>query len=166
MKPKITVVGLGPGGSEFLTREAWEILNSSSEIYLRTGEHPAVAVLPGGLSIHTFDPLYEERDDFEQVYMEIIAQLVEIAKTRGDVVYAVPGDPLVGESTVLGLKVKAEEEDLDLVVVPGVSFIEPCLHVLGVDAIDGVHVADAFELARAHHPSFSLFSLSTISRIE
>jgi tetrapyrrole methylase family protein/MazG family protein len=130
-------------------------LNSSSEIYLRTSEHPTVAELPGELSIHTFDSLYEKRDDFETVYREIIAQLVESAKTQGDVVYAVPGDPFVGESTVLGLKEKSEEEDFNLVVIPGVSFIEPCLHLLGVDALDGVRVADAFELAGAHHPPFS-----------
>jgi tetrapyrrole methylase family protein/MazG family protein len=126
VKPQITVVGLGPGRTDLLTKEAWDTLNSSDDIYFRTGEHPSISNLPGEPSIHTFDSLYEGGEDFAQVYTEIVDQLVEVAKTQGDVVYAVPGDPFMGESTVLDLKAKAEEEGIRFVVKPGVSFIEPC----------------------------------------
>ncbi|GAG15303.1 unnamed protein product, partial [marine sediment metagenome] len=33
---KITIIGLGPGDPELLTREAWKVLAESEEIYLRT----------------------------------------------------------------------------------------------------------------------------------
>lgn len=155
MKPQINVVGLGPGRPDLLTREAWSLLQSAKQVYCRTSEHPAVSGLPETISIHSFDSLYDAGDDFEQVYREIVDQIVEIAKNQGEVVYAVPGDPHVGESTVLGLMSRAEREGLQVRIIPGVSFIEPCLHQLGVDALDGLQVADAFNLAETHHPHLS-----------
>jgi tetrapyrrole methylase family protein/MazG family protein len=155
VKPQITVIGLGPGNSGLLTRESWSVLNSSSEIYLRTSEHPAVPEFPQGLIIHSFDSLYEGADDFDEIYTEIVERVVEEAKSKGSVVYAVPGDPFVGEATVLGLRIQAEENDIEFIVKSGVSFIEPSLHLLGIDALDGVQIADSLELASTHHPSLS-----------
>ncbi len=155
MKPHITVIGLGPGKSELLTMESWRILKSSKELFLRTAEHPAVNGLPQGLVLHSFDSVYEEADDFDAVYNEIIERLVEAAKTKGTVVYAVPGDPFVGEATVSGLRQRAAENDIELTIRAGLSFIEPSLHLLGIDALDGVQLIDALELAGAHHPPIS-----------
>jgi len=42
----ITIVGLGPGDPDLLTRRAWRILGESKEVYLRTARHPGVEALP------------------------------------------------------------------------------------------------------------------------
>ena len=152
---KITIIGLGPGDPELLTREAWKVLAESEEIYLRTVHHPVVAHLPKGLSLKTFDNLYEELDDFEAVYRAIVAELVDLANRPQGVVYAVPGDPTVGEATVLSLRKIAIDDGMEFRIIHGVSFVEPCLDQIGVDGLDGLSIADALELAAGHHPLFN-----------
>lgn len=147
----LTIVGLGPARADDLTRRAWAAFENSPIVFLRTKEHPAVGQLPVNGELRTFDHLYEATADFEQIY-RTIAQEVLTAAESGDVVYAVPGDPLVGESTVTRLMAVAKERGLALEIIPGVSFIEPSLRLLGVDALDGLQVFDAIDLAAMHHP--------------
>jgi tetrapyrrole methylase family protein/MazG family protein len=97
----ITILGLGPGGAHLLTREAWDILNASRRIYLRTRRHPTVAELPPHLDLQDFDALYERGARFEDVYAEIAERVIAAAQASPEgVVYAVPGHPLVGETSV------------------------------------------------------------------
>lgn len=147
----LTIVGLGPARAEDLTRRAWAVLEGASTVYLRTGEHPAAPHLPVHRALHTFDALYEATADFERIYGTIVEDVLAAAQA-GDVVYAVPGDPLVGESTVTRLLAAARKRGLEVEIVSGVSFIEPSLRLLGVDALDGLQVFDAIDLAAMHHP--------------
>ena len=92
----LTIVGLGPGDIDDLTRKAWRVLSEAETVYLRTAQHPCVPNLPqDSVTYHSFDPVYESVDDFDAVYATIVERLLEAAR-QGDVVYAVPGDPLVG----------------------------------------------------------------------
>jgi tetrapyrrole methylase family protein/MazG family protein len=150
----IIVVGLGPGDPHLLTREAWEVLSGAAELLLRTGLHPVVPALPARLKVDTFDSLYDELDSFEAVYAAIVDRLMDLAADSHPVVYGVPGDPTVGEATVVALRSRAREQGIPLRIVHGVSFCEPCLNLLGVDALDGLFIADALELAARHHPMF------------
>ncbi len=154
MTAGITIIGLGPGDPLLLTRAAWALLSQIKAVYLRTGQHPVVQHFPPDLVCHTFDDLYDSSDDFESVYDSIIARVLELAESPDGVVYGVPGDPTVGEATVLGLREVAAEHGLPLRIVPGISFVEPCLDLMGIDALDGLFIADALELATANHPPF------------
>jgi len=151
----ITIVGLGPGDPLLLTREAWQVLSEAGEVHLRTGDHPVVDHLPSGLAVQTFDSLYNELDDFDAVYSAIVEKLLDLADRPDGVVYAVPGDPSVGEATVKTLRQAAAEAELSLRIIHGISFVEPCLTLVGIDALDGLCIADALELAAGHHPPFS-----------
>jgi len=148
----ITILGLGPGDAMQLAREAWQVLETAGEVYLRTGRHPTVPDLPPGLVLHRFDDLYEQAQDFEQVYTTIAEEVVRLGHRPQGVVYAVPGHPLVGESTVTRILKRAEESGLPVRIISGISFIEPILNRLGIDALDGLQVADAIDLAARHHP--------------
>ena len=147
----LTIVGLGPARADDLTRRAWTAIEHAPAVYLRTKEHPAVPHLPIRGALQSFDALYEVTADFEHIYGTIVREVLAAAET-GAVVYAVPGDPLVGESTVTRLMVAAKERGIPLEIIPGVSFIEPSLRLLGVDALDGLQVFDAIDLAAMHHP--------------
>jgi tetrapyrrole methylase family protein/MazG family protein len=138
---------------------------NAREIYLRTDEHPAAAQLPQGVPVKTFDSLYEELNDFEEVYEGIVDSILDKGGKEGGVIYAVPGDPMVGEATVSGLRTKANAQGLPLNLIHGVSFVEPCLAMLNVDALDGLYVADALELATRHHPSFPPDSPALIGQL-
>ncbi|MCC6906027.1 MAG: nucleoside triphosphate pyrophosphohydrolase [Anaerolineae bacterium] len=148
----ITIVGLGPGDPGLLTRRAWEVLSSAPRIYLRTRQHPVVEALPGGATLYSFDDLYEQHDAFDQVYDSIVAALMDAVAQAGEVLYAVPGDPMVAEATVTRLMAACKTRNIPVVIVSGVSFIEPALALVGVDASDGLQVVDALDLATLHHP--------------
>jgi tetrapyrrole methylase family protein/MazG family protein len=148
----ITIVGLGPGDARHLTREAWEILEATQEVWLRTERHPTVTGLPPALTVHSFDDLYDEADDFSRVYEAIVERILRLGGRPQGVVYAVPGHPLVGEATVMSILAAAEEPAVSIRVVEGLSFVEPTLTALKVDALEGLQILDAIALSRHHHP--------------
>jgi tetrapyrrole methylase family protein/MazG family protein len=151
--PGITVVGLGPGDPGSVTREAWHVLERSPELYLRTEQHPLAGLLRGTARVLTFDGIYQSASTFEEVYHDIVETLLTRAREREGVVYAVPGDPSFGEAAVAELRRRAAEEQIPYRQVSGVSFVEPTLSLLGVDALEGVFLADAVELAARHVPA-------------
>jgi tetrapyrrole methylase family protein/MazG family protein len=148
----ITVVGLGPGDGRLLTRQAWQVLSEAGTVYLRTARHPAVSDLPTTVQPVSFDHLYEAAEDFATVYGQIVAELLWLEREAGAIVYAVPGHPLVGESTVTGLLKAAEAAGVQVEIVAGLSFVEPALTAVGVDGLDGLQLFDAIEIAGYHHP--------------
>jgi len=154
MAPGITIIGLGPGDPDVITRQAWRALELAGEVYLRTERFPGLSDLPGGTKVHTFDHLYEAQGSFEAVYQRMADELMELARRPQGVAYAVPGDPTVGEATVGLVRQAAAREGLTLTMIPGLSFVEPSLNLIGVDALDGLSLADAAELAGRHHPGF------------
>jgi tetrapyrrole methylase family protein / MazG family protein len=163
----LTIVGLGPGNIEDLTLKAWRTLESADIVYLRTERHPCVAHLPQTTLYKSFDDLYEQHDDFAEVYAAISDKLLSMA-TGADVVYAVPGDPLVGEATTTHLLQAAESAHISVQIVNGISFIEPMLKALGIDALDGLQILDGLTVAAMHHPplnpSFPAFVAQVYSR--
>jgi tetrapyrrole methylase family protein/MazG family protein len=148
----ITILGLGPGNPAHLTREAWQVLEEADEVYLRTKLHPTVASLPSHLSLHSFDHLYEEKADFAAVYEEVAARVLALGERPQGVIYAVPGHPLVGETSVQRILSLAQERGLEVRIVEGLSFVESVLTCLGLDAMEGLQLVDATELAALHHP--------------
>ena len=152
--PGITILGLGPGDPAKLTREAWDTLSGSEEIWLRTRQHPVVPGLPAGLRIHSFDELYEQGVSFENVYAAIVEKVVGLGQRKAGVVYAVPGDPFVAEATGPEIARRARSLNLPLRIISGVSFLEPVFSALGVDPYPSMVLVDALELSTAHVPSF------------
>lgn len=147
----ITIIGLGPGSVDDLSLKAWRILENSKIVYLRTERHPCVPHLPHSPIYKSFDHLYESVDAFEDVYATIAKTLLEAAQSA-DVIYAVPGDPLVGESTATRILSAAKEQGIDVKIINGISFIEPMLALLEIDALDGLQIFDGLEVAAMHHP--------------
>lgn len=154
MPPGITIVGLGPGGAHLWTEAARRVFAESQEIWLRTVRHPGVEELTNqtNLKIHSFDAWYDEAADFASLYERIARRVVELGQRTHGVVYAVPGHPSVGEATVALIRRMAQEAGLPVHIVPGLSFLEPVLTALGIDALDGLQIADADQLAALHHP--------------
>lgn len=152
--PSITLLGLGPGTADSLTRQAWKLLEENSEIYLRTRHHPVVPALPTHLRIHSFDDLYESCDTFKDVYTKIVAEVLELGNRPQGVIYAVPGHPFIAESTCPEIARQAIEKDLPVSVIAGLSFIEPTFTALGIDPFPQTVFVDALELAVAHVPNF------------
>ena len=150
----VTVVSLGPGGAGLLTVEARDALLAAPLVRTRTSTHPTPATLRLQ-SVASFDSLYETAGELRDVYPQIAAALVAAAQTGEAVVYAVPGDACVAEQSVVLLRAACATSSVPFTVLPGVSFIEPSLAALGLDALDAsLHIADALDVASSCFPPF------------
>jgi len=152
MSGGITIVGLGPGDPGLLTVEAMQVMERASEVYLRTRRHPTVTSLPPHLELRSFDDLYEASVGFEELYEAIARRVLELSGRPEGVVYAVPGHPLVGETSVRRIIALAAEDGTCVRIVSGVSFVEPVVTALKIDPFDGLQIADATVLAGRYHP--------------
>ena len=152
----ITIVGLGPGDPGLLTKAAWDLLHAADEITVRTDQHPTLAALPASLAIHSFDAIYNSAEDFASVYQQIAEEVIRLGSRPQGVIYAVPGDPAVGEATTWLIRAKAAARGLAVRVLSGVSFVEPACLALGIDPLerDGLQIVDAMVAAAGHAPPF------------
>ncbi len=141
-KARITIVGLGPGNPGQIPLMVWEALKQGERILLRTGEHPVVPWLKQqGINFNTFDNLYEAGTDFQDVYRQIASGVLEQAG-RGSVVYAVPGSPFVAEETVELIVQQAASLNLDVDVIPAMSFLDATIAALDIDPSKGLLILD------------------------
>jgi len=153
-QPEIIILGLGPGRPEYLTLRGAEVLSTVGEVYLRTEQHPTVQGLPADLTIHSFDWIYEEEEDFKGVYQRIAQEVISLARTQPPVVYAVPGDPFIAEDSPGMILEQARQAGLSVEVIPGVSFLEPTFSALEVDPLPQISLVDALELTAGYYPTF------------
>ena len=163
--PGITLLGLGPGNPNQLTREAWDLLSSATEIFVRTSQHPTVAAFPSSLEVHSFDDLYEAEEKIEEVYRKIVAQTLELGQRPRGVIYAVPGNPFIAEATAPEIARRGKEEGIPVHVIQGLSFVEPMLAALGIDLLPQTSIVDALELVSQHHPLFPPHGPALIAQV-
>ena len=71
------------------------------------------------------------------------------AAENGDVVYAVPGSPLVAEKTVVMLREATKKTGIKLIIKPSMSFLDLAYVELGIDPIAGLRIIDAQDFAAA-----------------
>jgi tetrapyrrole methylase family protein/MazG family protein len=144
---RIHVVGLGPGGLDRLPVAVYRLLTGGLPVILRTAVHPVVADLKQqGLRFETFDHLYERGERFEDIYREMAEQLVQRARREGELVYAVPGHPLMAEQSVQLLRQLAPEAGVEVLIGPGQSFLDDVCTAVGLDPIDGMLLLDGTAL--------------------
>ncbi|NRG44522.1 nucleoside triphosphate pyrophosphohydrolase [Bacillus sp. CRN 9] len=143
---KISIIGLGAGDFEQLPMGVYKQLKASDHLYLRTKEHPVIAELESdGLAYQSFDHIYEAHDQFDAVYEEICSFLLQEA-SKYNLVYAVPGHPLVAEKTVQLLIERAEEAGIELEINGGQSFLDSMFQALKIDPVEGFQLLDGTSL--------------------
>jgi tetrapyrrole methylase family protein/MazG family protein len=107
-------------------------------------KHPVMDYLiEKGCQFEGFDYFYESKDQFEEVYRGIADEVLSLLE-KGDVVYAVPGNPFVAESTVELLLEDLEEDRLE--IVHGASFIDAIVTTLRLDPVYGLKVIDGLTI--------------------
>jgi tetrapyrrole methylase family protein/MazG family protein len=133
---RVVVVGLGPAGADLLVPAARAALTATDpeRRFVRTARHPAVSDLAAeGIALRSCDDLYQSAADRSAVY-EAIADRLLAAAEGGDVCFAVPGSPAVGEQSVAILRARLGKR---LGLVPGLSFLDLAWLRLGVDPQGG-----------------------------
>ncbi|MFY8052079.1 MAG: MazG family protein, partial [Armatimonadaceae bacterium] len=150
-------MGLGPGDVNALPARAYTLLTSSLPILLRTERHPCTETGPlaehfasrGAANVIPLDDEYEAGRTFEETYDAIVERVLRTHATRGDIVYAVPGHPLVGETTVRILLERAADDNVTVQIVGAPSFVDACLEAIQAPVVDHLHVVDAHLLRTA-----------------
>ena len=139
----ITLIGLGAGDSDSLSRGAERALRQASAshkegtgtLLLRTARHPVVTWLTAeGVIFDTFDALYDAAPDFTTVYHQIADYVLDAARrqttdgTPFDVAYAVPGHPLFGEQTAKLILDQTQEAGIPTRIIASGSFRGSSFH--------------------------------------
>jgi tetrapyrrole methylase family protein / MazG family protein len=145
MAKQITIVGLGAGDLNQLPFGVYKLITNTEHLFLRTKEHPIIEELTSEITFHAFDDIYEENDDFDEVYHKITATLLKNA-SEANIVYAVPGHPLVAEKTVQLLLTEGRKQGYTIVVQGGQSFLDSTFQALEIDPIEGFQLVDALTL--------------------
>ncbi|MBO0731903.1 MAG: nucleoside triphosphate pyrophosphohydrolase [Acidimicrobiaceae bacterium] len=125
---RVVVIGLGPGDPGLLTSAAVDAVARIPHRWVRTRRHPTAPVVEPAAS---FDEIYETATEFDEVYPAIVDRLVAAANEHGEILYAVPGSPLVAERTVELLRAAP----VDVEILPSVSFLDLAWDRLEVDPL-------------------------------
>ena len=104
-------------------------------------------------------------EDFETVYQQIVEKVLALGNRPEGVIYAVPGDPFIAEAACLEIAKQAGNQNLDLRVIHGISFLEGVCEALRVDAFPQLTLVDAFELVLREVPSFPTSSPAVIGQV-
>ncbi len=143
---KITIIGLGPGDVGSLTLQAVESISNGDRVFLRTKEHPTVSFFESrDISFKSYDYVYEQENSLDEVYKIITKDLLESATKYGKINYCVPGNPILGEKTVSELMDFRNKGEIELEIVPGMSFIESVIISLNRDPMTGFKIVDGLE---------------------
>ncbi len=138
-RPRVTVVGLGPAGPDLCTTATLVAIDEHPHRLVRTVRHPAVSVL--GDAVVALDHHYESAASFTAVYAGMVEEVVAAAEVHSQILYAVPGSPMVAEHTV---ELLLADDRVDVTLVPALSFLDLAWVRLGVDPLDdGVRIVDA-----------------------
>ncbi|MDI2585685.1 nucleoside triphosphate pyrophosphohydrolase [Psychrobacillus sp. NEAU-3TGS] len=145
---EITIIGLGASDLDQLPLGIYKKLKAAEHLYVRTEQHPVLQELKSeGLSWTSFDTIYEENDQFETVYEEIVQTLLKLANETS-VTYAVPGHPLVAEQTVQLLIESERKGNANIRIEGGQSFLDPIFAALRIDPIEGFQLLDGTSFKR------------------
>ena len=143
-RPRIVIVGLGPGGDDHVTAETLAAIDRIPRRYLRTSQHPSAHLVPASV---TFDHIYDHADTFADVYAAVVEQLVAAAIKHGQILYAVPGSPLILERSVGTLRTDSR---IECELLPALSFLDVAWARLGIDPVEaGVTLIDGHQFATA-----------------
>ncbi len=158
----LKIVGLGANDLNHLTMAAFKSLKQADKIYLRTEKHPVVNDLKQeGISYQSFDYLYQQADDFAEVYQKISEKIISLDFQTNDIVYAVPGHPMVAEDSV---KMIIESiKDYKMIAAP--SFVDLIFSCLEIDPIRGFALLDGLDFKiRDINPDFPVVIAQVYNR--
>jgi tetrapyrrole methylase family protein/MazG family protein len=142
--PRIEIIGLGPSADEYITDHTRQRIAAHEHRYLRTAQHPSAHLVVDAI---TFDERYETSGTFDDVYIGIAEDLIAAAIQHGEILYAVPGSPLILERTV---RLLMSDERIECIVNPAMGFLEIAWARLGIDPIEhSVRLIDGHQFATA-----------------
>jgi len=145
---KIIIVGMGPGAKKLLTLEANEILENAKKVFFRTISHPvAEELISNGIDYKSYDSFYDKYDDFDDLHKAIVEDLIASINESEEVIYAVPGNPLMYDDTVKYL-FEIKDENLEIEVIYGASLYDVVMASIDMPVTDAISISSALEIKK------------------
>lgn len=142
----VRIIGLGTSDTDKMPLGVYKELRNAKKVFVRTMDHPAVAMLQDeGVEITSFDSYYEREDTFQDTYEEITAALLTAARAE-DILYAVPGHPMVYETTTERLLEAADRGEVNVEIAGGQSFIDDVITALKIPVNENFQLLDGTAL--------------------
>lgn len=143
---RIQICGLGGGDLDQLSVGLYRTLTTyTGTVYARTIDHPVIETLQTeGVTFQSFDDVYTARDNFQDVYQTITKRLIDLSKTT-DILYAVPGHPMLAEKTV---QLLLADDTVKVEIIGGQSYLDDLFRAVKLDPIDGFSFLDATDVTR------------------
>lgn len=146
MSAGITIIGLGPGDSQYWTRAAEALLQQAAEVYVCAKPQPGLTAVPA--KIYSLTQVYPSgKNELQQV----AAEVVRLGLRETGVIYAVSGHPLE-DKTVPPIRALAESSQVPLTIIPGLSLLEAAASALKLETLHKLQITSAAEVAPLHHP--------------
>lgn len=145
MTREINIVGLSTRNPKQYSVEAYTLL-AAGRTYLRTRNHPAVPALPKPGQAYSFDDWFDRASNFGSLASEIADFLIAESEQE-PLVYAVPGHPLFGDSTVAAILKRADEAGVPVHIIPTLSMLDLLLPTLTAGTGAQLQILDALVLA-------------------
>ena len=142
----IIIGGMGTSSIEQITLKTYDAILNAEKIFIRTKIHESakdiIALRPDA---ECFDSIYNLLDCFEEVYEKIADTVIKQAY-ESDILYLVPGSPVFAEKTVELIVIKAKSENINVQILPSVSFVDAVFSSMKTDAAHNIKILNALEL--------------------
>ncbi len=143
---KILIGGMGTASIEHMTLKTHQAILDAQKVFMRTAVHKsAKEILKMRPDAINFDEIYNKSNNFEQVYEKISNEVIA-ASYENDIMYLVPGSPVSAENTVSLIVQKAKQNDIQVEILPAVSFVDAIFSSMKKDAAHSVKLLDALQL--------------------
>jgi tetrapyrrole methylase family protein / MazG family protein len=150
----ITLIGLGPGDPDLLTCQSREWLSGTAEVYTRVKNHPVLQAISSSITITDLICDSGSDGDSDLAIMMYAQKILDLGRRSGGVTYAVSGHPLIGESVCKAIINLADENEIPVRVIDGMSIIPPVFNALNMASPEKFVIVDALELVTYNVPSF------------
>ena len=143
---KINIIGLGFGDSKSITVYGFNKIKENLN-YLRTRKSPVINILESEeIDYFTYDNIYDEVNDFDDLYKYIAKDLVNQARKYDSINYCVPGSPILSDKVTDILIEKAKDEEVEIEIVNGVGIIDSIFKSVGITMNNNTKILDGLEI--------------------
>lgn len=153
----LIVVGLGPGPAELLTQEAYQLLTSTRRIVSLPVYCPAFPLFLRNLSVDLLLDSNQAAGDPRPTHDALLTQLLGLAQAQDDVIFAVPGNPIVDDPITLELVAECAQRGAPLRIVAGISLSDWAIETLRLHPTfrHGLSQREAMQVSDAADPDTS-----------
>ncbi|MGC9154347.1 MAG: MazG nucleotide pyrophosphohydrolase domain-containing protein [Ferrimicrobium sp.] len=145
-----TIVLIGAGIATTIPQNLVAPLDGCTTVVCRTLRHPGLsealtAVVDPSVPILSCDDLYDQSQNFDDLYPRIVERLLDLSTVAGNtrIAYVVPGSPAIGERSV---QLLLKEPGIDVEIGDGLGLLDYAALRLHIDPIDGLKIVDAIDL--------------------